>query len=98
MSNSIPRNTKHTPGPWNVEGFIVDHLTNGECDFQATVDGCGTGDNPTSEDIARMKVNARLIASAPDMLDALYEVLNVLADGAEVKQVVLKAIRKAEGK
>lgn len=66
-------NTKHTPGPWLVQEMPrqSDRITpdDGEgttiCEFPY-----GAWDTPEVE------ANARLIASAPDLLEALYKILN----------------------
>lgn len=58
---------KHTPGPWNVafgeDGLVIDAPESGIC----------TVDSPLSERAA----NAKLIAAAPDLLEALNTLLYV---------------------
>jgi hypothetical protein len=54
-------NAKHTPGPWAVEGRLV-----GGCDRVRVAD-CLVPERDTYVNAA----NARLIASAPDLLAAL---------------------------
>ena len=62
--------TKYTPGPWEIRksGFIM------------APDGAGQGDDvyiaeiligPDSPEVDEAKANARLIAAAPDLLEAL---------------------------
>lgn len=61
-------NTKHTPGPWKAEGWkgIVVNDSNGHT--LALAPGC-------SYSIEEMAANARLIAAAPDLLEALQNVI-----------------------
>lgn len=95
---------KHTPGPWIADGS--------KWRGQITVRRAGdipspiadmwlNGDDPAA--------NARLIAAAPDMMEALHKVERALVDGALVPlpgysdeivclAVVRTAIAKAEGR
>jgi len=88
--------TDQTPGPWRIEkgdGIPARWQIWGGADTIATLsfpdNGCDTA-------------NARLIAAAPKLLDALRMVLEVgLADedGAEhVEAMIYAAIAKAEGR
>lgn len=82
-------NTKtqtHTPGPWIVK---LPHITTpGALGYLATVSR-----NPQAE------ADARIIAAAPDMLNALKHCVPSLIDGTEIYRVVKAAIAKAtEGK
>ena len=70
----------HTPGPWVVAG---DSIHDRETKYES--DGARTGDTAcriaTTEIMARQgeqEANARLIAAAPDMLEALEEVMGEL--------------------
>ena len=56
-------NTKHTPGPWTLEGGKV--CGNGY--YIATVNSHGTTEG---------RANATLIAAAPDLLEALQRMNN----------------------
>ena len=70
--------TKHTPGPWHVE-----HHSRGSCEVRITRPKESKGLGPvayalmdlagamTAERISEMKANARLIAAAPELLEAL---------------------------
>lgn len=90
----------HTPGPWLRDGSLVYRTRehNGQqvnC-FSAHVDSyCSQGGT-----IGEHQANIRLIAAAPDLLDALKLVSTL--QGFEPKEpygiVVLAAIAKAEGR
>jgi hypothetical protein len=92
-------NTQHTPGPWKAEGWedLVVNSADG-CTMTLAAGGKGAG-------LAELKANARLIASAPDLLAALYASkmallscmhANVLVDTAFDQ--VNAAIARATGK
>jgi len=61
----------HTPGPWwlDDDGFVA----SGSGDTYTTVADPHCGDR----DIDERESNARLIAAAPELLDALVSLLNV---------------------
>lgn len=100
--------TKHTPGPWTVDGNGIKH----------SYVGAGRGENGNFE-IARTsgpqkKQNAKLIAAAPDLLEALKKAKALMfcyGTGdikhidpytgeilTPVMQQICSAIAKAEGK
>lgn len=68
--------SKHTPGPWIFDGDLV---------WAASIDGyvanTRTEDMTSGENIAKrdaleqIEANARLIAAAPDLLDALKSIV-----------------------
>jgi hypothetical protein len=66
---------KHTPGPWFVtpDGYRV-------TDKNVALDDSGArhGETPNIVIFAETKANARLIAAAPDLLDALRATLGEL--------------------
>ncbi len=66
----------HTPGPWTVEASWTNSLG-----FVFTLEEQSDIESP-QHDLIR-KVNAHLIAAAPDLLEALCELLDdsVYADG-----------------
>lgn len=86
---------KHTPGPWDARSF------NGGVFAQDVFVASVYGDDPDCRPDDRMRANARLIAAAPELLDALIE----LADcGAEAwgedrpcVRIARAAIAKAAG-
>jgi hypothetical protein len=78
--------TKHTPGTWHSN---VTAIWSGE-----KIIAVAYGDDPDCKPDGRMKANARLIAAAPDLLNAL----TVLADVAERKGIPCDAARAAIAK
>lgn len=80
-------NTKHTPGPWEMnvgqDGAVVYHPD------QGTI-----ADIPM--DLSAHPHNARLIAAAPELLEALRELLNA-PDPDEVEDATprFRAVMKA---
>lgn len=65
-------NTEHTPGPWSYGQDGIDCWT---LFFDDSGDGCGDGEvyiSDAADD--NSEANARLIAAAPDMLQALENI------------------------
>lgn len=91
----------HTQGPWIVEGRTVYALNEkGVNRFYASVQ-----DAHTNED--ELKDNARLIAAAPELLEALEKIVELAKTGAplhsigpgyfeNIQQVATAAIKKAK--
>ena len=73
--------TQHTPGPWKADGSVVYGNSGSEGDCH--VANC-YGPNPNRAiDVHRIgKANARLIAAAPQLLEALKDAQKAL-DSAE---------------
>lgn len=67
--------TQYTPGPWRVNGTGIDEQT-------IVADGKAVADIPTDAAAGlsdtEIFANARLIAAAPELLEALKECLNQL--------------------
>ena len=88
--------TKHTPGPWRYEPSLARPVTLKRKHWKV-------GSNSTGKGVALAfgdgDANARLIAAAPEMLEALKNLEN--DDGkrmpASAWALVQNAIRKAEG-
>lgn len=88
--------SKYTPGPWNYNETYGLIMAGKEVEVAACHAGSGTD----------TKANARLIASAPDLLSVLEDVKEYLEDGhtptpdvvSEMRRVVAAVIAKAEGK
>lgn len=91
---------QHTPGPWKATALHGDSkraVTNAD---NVLVADCYAD---THEDLGlpvEYKANARLIAAAPDLLDAVYALLDEHADckGCHASELAFAAIAKAEGR
>jgi len=88
--------SKHTPGPWEL------HLGyNGA--FRIEKDGVVITDRgPYLDRHLEMHANARLIAAAPDLLEALKEAREVMGQEPSARVInaaikIREAIKKAEG-
>ena len=90
--------SKHTPGPWQVGHFDSNMI----CDS----DGANRGCAPIARvegTAAERRANARLIAAAPELLEALRGLLDPATneDGEwyrQAREAARAAIAKAEGK
>ena len=78
-------NAKHTPGPWEVDDRLITAQ-------------CSDDDGEYVEVVAQAHVpaNARLIASAPELLAALERIAELSYD-SEATRVAREAIAKARG-
>ncbi len=100
---------KHTPGPWMIDGISRDILApDGELlatAYQMTVDVDEEMANPDDTGVA----NARLIAAAPELLDALKAIhegaARTISDSGDysyaldrILQTAEAAITKAQGR
>ena len=95
---------KHTPAPWVIDEESIDlfefELETHRIWINAHGMHIGYVDGPRTEE---RKANARLIAAAPDLLDALlavraWDVSNLALDiPLEVRQQIQAAIVKATG-
>ncbi len=94
--------SKHTPGPWLLEQTTVYALNNERVPvnrFTASLDR-GWSDNSSRILQQEVEANAHLIAAAPDLLEALSEIIN---DGGkfvmtqETHRKARAAIAKARG-
>ncbi len=97
--------SKHTPGPWRVEAYgVIVGPSNGFSPFG----GCGCCDSPwmNGHDGEACQADARLIAAAPELLEALKECLPYVSqtlantgsmDAYYTEAKACAAIAKAEG-
>jgi hypothetical protein len=87
----------HTPGPWaaNDDGLVLGNLDNyeGEAPLVCT---CGSADDFNMEPALHL-ANARLIAAAPDLLDALETIAAGNTDPGRMVEIAREAIAKTEG-
>lgn len=90
--------SKHTPGPWSR---IANSIKSRKADcivvrLPAYTDCVG---DETPEQLERWDADARLIAAAPDLLEALEKVFTVMNDDMPVglRKVCYEAIAKAKG-
>ncbi len=99
---------QHTPGPWNVATYgdvLRLHVKRGSLSLAEILEWSA---GPESR--AQVEANARLIAAAPDLLDALKELVDTV-DLSKLKvrktkdfgimvrhAAATKAIAKAEGR
>jgi len=91
----------HTPGPWVVEYYdSVRSKANGE--FVCNAITYNKYGRTEEQRLLLQEANARLIAAAPDLLEALkkYQQYNRLKNDsdAEIYDIAETAIAKAEGK
>ena len=67
--------TKHTPGPWEHSGRFVYRRVDDDYRFEVASAECAR--DATLAQSRKAEANARLIAAAPDLLEACYSMLNV---------------------
>lgn len=88
----------HTPGPWWTVGSSQTSILQGDKHDPQIVATTETGDIMNVESYAECIANARLIASAPDLLAACKEADALLNDTTAVRKILRAAIAKAEGR
>ena len=76
--------SKHTPGPWKHEpslarSFEINQDTDGKWSAVASCEENNLGSRPVS--LEEAGCNARLIAAAPELLDAAEELKAAFMDG-----------------
>lgn len=89
--------SKHTPGPWlqNKYGSVVDRAGDG-VQFRGVSTLCSGSD----ERIEEAEANTRLIAAAPDLLEALEDCVQAMQMFRVNGQILVNAkaaIAKAKG-
>lgn len=74
----------HTPGPWKVRyAKNLTALVTPRGEMQLSLHGVYDGLDPLSVDLHEWKANARLIAQAPRMLEALTFLCDLIDNGHE---------------
>jgi hypothetical protein len=96
-AHTMTTQATHTPGPWaaNDDGLVLGNLDNyeGEAPLVCT---CGSADDFNMEPDLHL-ANARLIAAAPDLLDALETIAAGNTDPDRMVEIAREAIAKVEG-
>lgn len=85
--------SKHTPGPWKVEGSIYEHM---HSEIVSAMPGSERGIAQVWKHENAM-ADARLIAAAPELLEAVREIAKQWPDSSAAK-TARAAISKAEGR
>lgn len=96
--------TKHTPGPWIQVGHWVEHPNEAVADI-CTCDPDAIGQGHLQRKDSEIVANARLIAAAPEMLEALQAIYHERPRGYQyvseysltIEDIARKAIAKATG-
>lgn len=88
--------SEHSPGPWHVDGRQI------KCVDHGRYYRIATGYNPMFTAAAN-EANARLMATAPELLEGLQAVLQILRDGNQVDSIhdahwIEMLIEKATGR
>ena len=88
--------TKHTEGTWIVNGLIITaKLSSNPNEYHLKV--CEVANNSSAHP-HEAEANAKLIAAAPDLLEALQAIMNsgqLMAVSRSIKQQCQQAIDKA---
>lgn len=91
---------QHTPGPWNChqpgfKGIVSGVVRDKQNRFVATTASPNTGEY--NRDETEVDANARLIAAAPELLEALKAIveLNIFNDSIKGFDKAQRAIKKA---
>ena len=87
-------NAKHTPGPWHIE---VTHVTEGAYTISHGANRQGDGPECDVGKFYCSGANARLIAAAPDLLEALQKAVRFGGLFPDLKEEAEAAIAKAKG-
>lgn len=94
---------QHTPGPWKMEEWRYPTASPPRVELAIqndrrrilVLDADESGDNPYIIPWDEAKANARLIAAAPDMLEALAKIAVTPSSFIDIRQVARAAIAKA---
>jgi len=91
--------TKHTPGPWRIGAKFQSVVSDGPTGWDDDGSVAAYGGHMVCES-AKLEANARLIAAAPDLLDALENLTIAVGMGWDLEgvcEVARAAIAKATG-
>jgi hypothetical protein len=79
---------KHTPGPWFMEAEPYDSYYQISDDFSTTLAQVEAWDGDNDEEVmGEAKANARLIAAAPELLQALEGMLEIFVDSDQLSDL-----------
>jgi len=72
-------NINHTPGPWvaRIDNYGIDVIKNDDSAFGIVVFGSKIELQDANYPIEQAEANAKLIAAAPELLEALQDILSV---------------------
>jgi hypothetical protein len=91
--------TQHTPGPWHFDGQEFNDVL--EADGELVAVALHLRTRKPERSLAEAAANARLIAAAPDLLEALRDLVDTMTGRTEGETVALhnalSAIAKATG-
>lgn len=95
--------SKHTPGPWTVDGAEVRTDGNRRYSLTESANLCIARCSSDQGEAGDAQANARLIAAAPEMLSVLKELMArrdkcFIPSEDGLDQRILAAIAKAEGR
>ncbi len=91
MGMETTNNVGHVPGPWRVDGLGIKWVSHGKWRILAKAGGIGLT-------IDANMANARLIAAAPDMLEALRRIADMKdrdGNAIEMHRDELRAIARS---
>ena len=91
---------KHTPGPWQSgesDDFGPIGITAGPFDMPPLPNGIWVQVAKVNRHGEQTMANAKLIAAAPDLLEACRRALDYIADDVTERDILAAAIRKATG-
>jgi len=81
-----------TPGPWTADGCVVE--TDHDPDVALTGDKARWVYDPIADE-AVQRANARLIAAAPDLLEALMAIVHEVDQGEQLPYIASFILPKA---
>jgi len=87
----------HTPGPWKVDKELNSFRGQWLIAIDVGDRGRGMAVSETIGGTGDERANARLIAAAPELLEALKEIESATVEGGNINGIAKKAIAKATG-
>jgi len=96
----------HTKGPWEVDSVLSEGLHDIVLGYQIPEVGnpitlafvhFDEEEGPGRISLSEAEANARLIAAAPDLLEACQDALAAIPERSPIRPMILAAIAKATG-